>query len=205
MVFFFALKLEAQKGPLFKTDSNAALLTFGKERGLYIASSLGILVNPQTNYGYPLSIQNTLGIQWNKHIITGVGAGLEKFDVPMIPIFLDGRYNLNKTDHPIFVNIKSGYAIGINPQNQIHDALFYYPNYRYKGGYCGFIGTGYTSKLTEALSIEMSIGYRYQQSISIEKDYQYILPEFGDAQPLAESKYIKTFHRLEMRFGFYFR
>ncbi|MCI5059432.1 MAG: hypothetical protein MRY83_25185, partial [Flavobacteriales bacterium] len=127
------------------TKAKKGFFELGKSKGLMMASSLGMHINPTNNsyhiidpfyYQSPKStvavnMQHTIGYQFDERFIVGFGFGFENFDYLMVPTFLDLRFNLSKSDHTFFLVTKSGYS---HPWDKEDEYRQYY------GGYYHFSG-----------------------------------------------------------------
>jgi len=130
------------------------------------------------NRNISFEIQQILAYQFNTHIFTGVGAGLDfwfydKKTSTFIPIFANATVKLmdKKTAPYIFVNI--GYAFKWQVERKLEDDIFYGS----KAGIHFQTGIGVNVKFSEKLSLLFSAYYKMQQSAIKYRETDLILPE----------------------------
>ena len=152
---------------------------------LFFAPNVGFQVNPINDRELgSINFQGVLGMQITERFSFGIGSGMEKADIGLIPIFADIRFNFKKSDHTPFLHVKQGYSVAFGNDDE---------NESYSGGQYSFGGIGFKSRISSAASIEFSIGYKYFVSKSSRWGWNW--PN-GDLT--------NTYNRAEVRFGIIF-
>lgn len=130
-------------------------------KGFYNITDLGLLTGRTTNYSViSVSAQTVSGYRFSKRLAAGIGVGIESFDIPLAPLFAEGRYYLSKGTFSPFVALQAGYAL---PLENYRDDTF---GWRNKGGITANANIGIRNYFTENIALVISVGFRHQQSTS---------------------------------------
>jgi hypothetical protein len=142
-----------------------------------------------------LSIHISNGYRFRSGIITGIGAGIEKLDVAILPVYADLRFDPLKTRLSPFFWVKTGYAFPLaeKSQNQYY-AYGSYPETR--GGFMFSTGTGLALYSWQRSAVTLGIGYRRQVISYIPEN-----PRSG----FIHNELVTYFNRLEIQFGLIIR
>ena len=136
-------------------------LAFGNKKGYYNVTDVGLLMGNDGLYStVAVSAQTVSGYMFNQHWSMGLGLGIESFNVPLAPIFLEGRYYPFKSRFSPFFALQSGYGIPLenyigNDRKRVN-----------RGGFMLNQLIGIKHQVTRNIGMVLSGGYRYQQSIS---------------------------------------
>lgn len=159
--------------------------------GFYNITDIGLLLGTYAGYTVgTASVQSISGYRLNQHWTLGLGIGLENFDVPLAPAFIDARYTLLKGRTSPFASVQGGYGIPMdnykgNDGKRVN-----------KGGVTLNASIGVKHHFTNHLGIILSAGLRHQQSVSTQ---QYWWFSEGD-HAIVRNQY----NRFVVRFGFLF-
>jgi hypothetical protein len=104
---------------------------------------------------YSLLISASNGFELSPYIYLGIGVGLEVWRSRLfLPLYLDFRSNLLKTDNSPFLYVNAGYALG-GIVGQRGAGL---------GGAMAGLGGGAKFRFSKRLVMVVSLGYRFQQT-----------------------------------------
>jgi hypothetical protein len=167
-----------------------------KTNGYFIHLSASILtgindLGNTTGYGFHLSN----GYQFKNGFGVGIGSGLEKMEITIIPLYADVRYYPLKTRISPFAVLKTGYGFAASDKYSGQD--FNNSPVDTKGGFLfnGVAGISFFTWQRTALSIGM--GYRYQKITISQEQYWWNGPT---------TKAIVThLNRIELQLGLTFR
>lgn len=164
-----------------------------KDRGFYFGTNIGLSTNFRNSFtsSSSSSLQADFGYMLNPYFRVGTGLGVERFNIAVVPVFLNLKVLLNKNRFSPLLNVKVGYSFPIQDSQEfildyMYSSSFYYYEQKAFGGMNFEISPGWKYQLSNAAEIDMSVGYRYQK-ISIEEtgtdyysktDYEYNRVEF---------------------------
>jgi hypothetical protein len=175
-----------------------------KTRGYFNISALQVAIG---NNGYRAvatpGFTMVNGWQWNDHLLTGLGVGIESMgDQMQAPIFLDGRWKFFKGSFSPFAGAMAGYALPLQGTGR----YYYYdfaPNYIDKnyGGITLGAQAGFMAQMGQHFGMTGAIGYRYQNQ---RRDYTQYYWQNGEyiTYPVSERSQL---NRLTMNFGLIFQ
>lgn len=167
-----------------------------EKQGYSIRLSASLLSgrNESGNKGSP-GIHISNGYQFRSGFGAGIGTGIEKLDVLVMPVFGELRYQPFKTRLSPFLWIKSGYGFPLTSRDG--GDYYYYGNYtESKGGLMFGAGSGVALYSWNRNAVNIGIGYRYQV-IRFEQKNMW-------TQDL-HNELVTRFERIEIQFGFIFR
>lgn len=168
-----------------------------KPGGYYIQLSASVLIgNEEDGMASGNSFHFSNGYQFRNGIVVGIGTGLEKMDVSIVPLyFVLSYYPLRSRISP-YAWIKSGY--GFTTTDKPYSNTNYSESWgESKGGFLFNAGTGIALFTWHRTAINIGVGYRYQK-ISISQDQYW----WGGA---STREWETHFNRLELQLGFTFR
>lgn len=143
---------------------------------------------------YNASFQLSNGMQFDNGFSLGVGSGIEELGAPVIPLYVDIKYNYlpGRISPFLFLRAGYGFALQVEPDD-------YYENNNLNPPYGGFMfngGIGMAMFSFQRTAITVGLGYRYQK-VTIPL-YNYWWSSY--------SREVETkFNRIEILFGFIFR
>lgn len=159
--------------------------------GYYNITDLGLLFGNNGNFStITVSAQTVSGYRFNKHWSVGLGLGIESFDIPLAPVFLEGRYHLLEGRFSPYATFQAGYGIPIENYLGIDGKRVN------RGGYMINSMLGIRHQFSNTMGLVLSAGYRYQQSVSKQTYWWF---NEGDSAEIRT-----TYNRLVVRFGFLF-
>jgi hypothetical protein len=168
-----------------------ASFDLGEKSGYYNITDVGLLMGNDAVYSITtISAQTVSGYRINEHWSIGLGIGIESFNIPLAPAFVEGRYHLLKRRLSPFVSIQGGYGIplenyiGSNGKRVNRGGLMLNPMF------------GFKHQVTKNIGLVMSGGYRHQQSISNQNYWWFAEGDSG----LIRTQY----NRFVFRLGFIF-
>jgi len=168
----------------------------GETQGYSIRLSASLLSgrNESGNKGSP-GIHMSNGYQFRSGFGAGIGTGIEKLDVLVMPVFGELRYQPFKTRLSPFLWIKSGYGFPLTSRDG--GDYYYYGNYtESKGGLMFGAGSGLALYSWNLNAVNIGIGYRYQV-IRFEQKNKW--------NHELHNELVTRFERIEIQFGFIFR
>ncbi len=169
-----------------KTSNKSSAL----KSGYFNFTDMGVLIGSGINERQaPFSIMMVNGYRFNQQISTGIGTGIEFFSTPVIPVFIDTRYDFYQSSLSPFIFLKGGYSF------QTGKDYYYYETNSTQGGAMFGAGIGIRVSLGENAQFVASLGYRYQKL-----KYSYY-EEWSEDNINISEKY----NRLAIRLGFVFK
>ena len=108
--------------------------------------------------GNSILIQTLNGITYKKSF-AGIGVGIDYYKNKTIPLFVDIRTSIGKTN--LFVFVDPGYNFPF--RNKPDEKVYYYNTYDFSGGFYGEFGVGYKMRLTGKSNLLFTSGYGYKQ------------------------------------------
>ena len=103
-------------------------------------------------------IQTINGVTYKK-LFTGIGVGIDYYKSKTIPLFIDIRTSIAKTNFFVFAD--PGY--NFPSKNKPDEKVAYYNTYDFFGGFYAELGVGYKMRLTRKSSLLFSSGYSYKE------------------------------------------
>ena len=140
------------------------------------------------NLGYnnnAASVNISLGYHINSKISFGIGSGYDRFDTPIIPLYLDLKGDLLKSSVTPFYKLSAGYGF-VSPTKQQKDN----PNLSQSGG----------------ILIHPSIGIKFHTRFKAAwlLDFGYRIQRFNQEFDFAQNPQRWTLRRATVRFGLEF-
>ncbi len=177
------------------TAINPGKISMPDKHGYYLRLSASYLAGHTTSGKEGnMSLQLINGYQFRNGLSVGIGTGIEKLDVSLIPVYADLRYHPFKTRVSPFIWVSSGYGFPCSSRGDEN----YYPYNSYgdtKGGIMFSAGSGIAIYSWEKCAATMGIGYRYQR----------IKSEINNIWNNESSRELITgFNRIELQFGIIF-
>ncbi len=178
------------------TAINHGKISISDKHGYYLRLSASYLAghNSSGNDGNT-SIQILNAYQFRNGLSVGIGTGIEKLDVLILPAYADIRFHPLKSRVSPFAWLSSGYGFPCSNRDDENN----YPYYSYgetKGGIMFSAGSGIAIYSWERCAATMAIGYRYQR----------IKSEINNIWSGESSRELLTdFNRIELQFGIIFR
>jgi hypothetical protein len=166
-----------------------------KTEGYYIQLSASVLTGKDsTGFLSGNSFHFSNGYQFRNGIVVGIGTGLEKMNVTIVPLYADFRYYPLSTRISPYAWIKSGYGFATT---DIPYTNYNEPWGESEGGFLFGAGAGIALFTWQRAAINIGIGYRYQK-ISLSHDEYW-----WGGNSVRET--VTQFNRLELQVGFMFR
>ncbi len=178
------------------TAINPGKIIITDKHGYYLRLSASYLAgHASSGKEGNMSVQLLNGYQFRNGLSVGIGTGIEKLDVPLVPVYADLRYHPFKTRVSPFAWLSSGYGFPCSSRQDEN----YYPYNSYgdtKGGIMFGAGSGIAIYSWDRCAATMGIGYRYQR----------IKSEINNIWNNESSRELITdFNRIELQFGIMFR
>ena len=153
-------------------------------------SMVGLAVGENGNAGI-LQILN--GVNYKKSF-TGIGVGIDYYKHKTIPLFIDIRTSIAKTN--LFVFADPGYNFPF--KNKPDEKVSFYNTYHFSGGFYSELGIGYKMKMTRKSSLLLSSGYSYKE---INNKTAVIIPCFAAPCPVDYTTYKYGYGRVLFKAG----
>jgi hypothetical protein len=171
--------------------------TLSKTKGYYIHFTTSALAG-KTDLGnaYDMSFHLSNGYQLANGLRLGIGSGIERLGVPVIPLYADINYHpINSRISP-YIYLKSGYGFALL-EEETYNYYYYEPISDSKGGFLLNAGAGIAMYTWQKAAVTIGVGFRYQRvTIFRRNDW------WGGS---STTEYETTFKRLELQLGFVFR
>jgi hypothetical protein len=167
-----------------------------KTQGYIIQLSAGILTGKNelgNTTGYSFHLSN--GYQFKNGLGVGIGSGLEKMEITIIPLYADVRYYPLKTRISPYAWLKTGYGFAASDKYSGRD--FYYTPADSKGGFLFNAVAGIALFTWQRTAVNIGVGYRYQKITISQEQYWWGLP--------STKEIVTQFNRMELQLGFIFR
>ena len=156
-------------------------------KGYRFGIDAGILIGAGDNQNNaPLSIQMLHSYHLNTYNSIGLGAGLEFFHTPRVPLFADVRHYFNRHYYAPFFFLQGGGSFPLG-SGEIDNSGY---NYKGKTGFMVNSGVGFLFPMNEKSALSISISYRYQ-NLQFARDNS-MLPDYTR---------IEKMNRLNLRIG----
>ncbi|HET6994729.1 MAG TPA: hypothetical protein VFI06_07095 [Chitinophagaceae bacterium] len=133
--------------------------------------------------------QLSSGLSFDDRWFTGVGVGLDYYNLTSIPLFADFRMNFGKKRFA-FVYTNTGYSFPVNNSTEIE---FLKISDKYKGGFYMDAGLGYRLRINHSNHVSVSAGYS-RKDITEERVFQSPCGIVGPCYP--------TTHTYEYHYSF---
>jgi hypothetical protein len=158
-------------------------------QGYFNLTSIGVLAGPKTNQQIaPFSLETINGYRFKDKCRLGLGLGLEFHGDTYVPILIDGRVGLGKSQISPYFYAQAGYSLPMKKEKENG-----YNGMTLQGGALYSAGFGVEIHLNPMNSINLSLGWREQVLNSEEKLWDGKVNIYKD-----------IIDRLAIRFGFYF-
>jgi hypothetical protein len=125
----------------------------------------------------------------------GIGTGIEKFDVLLVPAYADLRYYPLRTRASPFIRVSGGYGFPCSNPDKENNNLYYYYD-KTTGGMMFSAGAGIAIWSLDRCAFTAGIGYRYQR---IKSEPDYVMVQGTDSELLTD------YNRIEISVGIMFR
>ena len=115
-----------------------------------------------------------LSAGWTHHQrwFTGIGTGIDLYNLRSIPLFADGRMSLGKKQS-FFVYANAGYNFPVGNKNDAED--YFKITDKFYGGFYWDAGAGYNLRLHAMHRLSLSAGYSYKK-LSNKTGYGFTCP-----------------------------
>jgi hypothetical protein len=133
--------------------------------------NIGLLLG---NKGSAFQFQTINGVKY-KSWFGGVGVGLDYYGYRTIPLFAEIRKEILKSANKLFLYADGGTNFYWQRSN---DAKQFLINDKFKNGFYGEVGAGYTLTIHRNNSLQFSIGYSYKK-LTDQRTYLFFDPGFG--------------------------
>ncbi|MGB8491878.1 MAG: hypothetical protein WCE64_12550 [Bacteroidales bacterium] len=143
-----------------------------------------------------MSFHLSNGYQFSNGLSAGLGTGIEKLDLWVMPVYADLRFQPLKTSVSPFAWVKSGYGFALSGRTN-EDYYYYGYNPEPVGGIMFSTGAGIALYSWRRNAVSIGIGYHYQKI----RFRQQELIGYGELT----NELITHFNRIEVQFGFIFR
>ncbi len=141
------------------------------------------------------SVHLSNGYLFGNGVSLGLGTGLERFEVPLMPLYADLRFYPLKSRISPYVWVKGGWAVTFD--NNFEGTCYYYTNYtKSRGGPMFNAGAGIELASWRRNAVTIGVGYRYQKVTFITAN--------GYREQVTR-KLDSYFNRAEVQLGFIFR
>ena len=171
--------------------------TLSKTKGYFIHFTASVLAGENDlGNAYDMSFHLSNGYQLTNGLRLGIGSGIERLGIPVIPLYADIHYHpLNSRISP-FVYLKSGYGLALL-DNETQNNYYYEPITDSKGGFLFNTGVGIAMYTWQKAAVTVGIGYRFQKVTTFRRN-----DWWGGS---STTEYETTFQRIELQLGFVFR
>ena len=166
------------------------------KHGYYLQSSASFLAGKNSSGdAWNMSVQLLNAYQFRNGLSIGIGTGVERFDLSLVPVYADLRLHPFSTRVSPFIWLSSGYGFPCSGRSDGNNYLYDYYNDT-RGGILFNTGSGITINSWNRCAVSMGIGYRHQRIIS-------------EANNLVggelKRELVTDFNRIEILFGILFR
>jgi hypothetical protein len=168
-----------------------------KTQGYFIQLSASILTgkNELGNNTTSNSFHLSNGYQFKNGLGFGIGSGLEKMGITIIPLYADVRYYALRTRISPYILLKTGY--GFAASDKYSGCDFYYTPAESKGGFLINAVTGIALFTWQRTAVNIGVGYRYQIITISQEQYWWGGP--------STKEIVTHFNRIELQLGLTFR
>jgi hypothetical protein len=172
-------------------------------QGFYNLTGLGLAFGARTYGGLAaapgLYMEN--GWQWNKHLMTGLGIGVEYLNnATRLPITANARWKFGSGNLTPYVGLSAGYTLSGQERGGGYYYDSYYAEQQNKGGITTGAQVGFLSQLGPHFGLNAFMGFRYQK-FTREYDQAFWNGLETIYVPTTEKTYL---NRVTLGFGFLF-
>ena len=168
-----------------------------KSTGYFIHFSASVLTGKdETGSTSSNSFHFSNGYQFRNGISIGLGTGLEKMYVTVVPLYADIRYYPMSTRISPYAWIKSGYGFATTDKGYSYE-FYSQPYGESDGGFLFNAGAGVALFTWQKTAINIGIGYRYQKITISQEQYWW--------RGYSTREWVTHFNRIEFQLGFIFR
>jgi hypothetical protein len=186
-------KIEVENKNSYKNAENN--YTFEFHKGFYFNFNMGLISGNSDIMSDPgYSLKAVFGYELSNFAGFGMGTGIEKFNIEMVPLFISYKSELLKRENSPVFNFNIGYSFPMNIKKTVN-----YLNYNYSGGICVGFDIGVCSDRTQKRAFMVSLGYQYQRVI----EESQIIYYYGYSNPVETNTY--DFNKLIVKIGFLFK
>ncbi len=133
-----------------------------KTKGYYNITSIGLMFGNKYGININPGIYSVNGWQWNEHLMTGLGLGIEYVEYGgKFPITADVRYNILKGNVTPWVGVMGGYTAA--NKGQMYDWMGFPAMIRNYGGLTSGASFGIRAYCGPHVGITANVGYRFQK------------------------------------------
>jgi hypothetical protein len=186
------LRIEIEKLNSEKRNNQSAIDPLTKN-GFYNFSTIGIIIGKSEVMdatGY--SFRTIIGYEFNSLTALGLGTGIEKFNVEIVPFFISIKSEILKRENTPSVNFFFGYSLPL--KKEIKEE---YNKFNYEGGICAGFDVGILSYKTQKRAFSISAGYQFQHVTERKTmDYWY-------NNAIETNKY--DFNKITVKIGYIFK
>jgi hypothetical protein len=156
-------------------------------------NTAGLAIGQNGNFGV---LQSVNGVRYQKWF-AGIGAGIDYHEARSIPLFVDIRSSIAKSDFFAFAD--AGYNLPF--KNKPDEKVYYYNTYHFFGGFYSELGIGYNLKLSSKNYLLFTSGYSYKE---LNNKTGVMNPCLVGPCPMDYSTYRYNFSRILLKAGLAF-
>lgn len=192
------LRVDGGNGPVARLPKVFEVKTKGYYNilgvGLMFGSRYGININP--------GIYMVNGWQWNAHLMTGIGMGVEyMYDGGKFPLTADVRWKFLEGRISPYVQVNCGYTVASRGHGYYYDWWGNGDVLRNYGGITSGASVGVLSHSGPHVGIVMSAGYRFQMLKTRYNEYTWL----NGNEPVVHEVTTKSYlNRFTLGFGLLF-
>jgi hypothetical protein len=186
-------RIDVDKSNSFRYGKNN--YTPESHKGFYFNFNMGLVSgnsDVMSDPGYTL--EALVGYELSNYVGFGLGMGIEKFNIDMVPLIISFKSELLKRENSPVFNFNIGYSFPMNTKKTVD-----YLNYSYTGGICAGFDIGVCSYRTQKRTFMVSMGYQYQHMVEKSQTNYY----YGYGSTFETNTY--DFNKLIIKFGFLFK
>jgi hypothetical protein len=143
-----------------------------------------------------ITLQTINGIS-SKKLFAGIGVGLDYYTYKSVPLFIDLRTLIGRTNFFIFADPGYNFPFKNTPDSK----NIYFDTYHFYGGFYSEAGFGYKLRVVKNRYVLFSSGYSYKK---INDKVSTVNECFAAPCPMNYSTYTYQFQRLIFKAGFLF-
>ena len=134
-------------------------------KGIYNQTSFGLITGSSDAMNSPgYSLETRLGYEFSPALSIGLGTGISKYNIEVIPLFFNLKSELIQRVNAPVINVVFGYSFPMN-----RDKNQDYIDYHYDGGLCLGLDIGICSYRSPKRALIVSAGYCYQHIVEASK------------------------------------
>ncbi|HOI86778.1 MAG TPA: hypothetical protein PLV51_02850 [Lentimicrobium sp.] len=141
-----------------KNDSSNSVISGGR---FYSYTSAGLLIgNGESGFLANPSVTSVAGLSWSRQLYAGMGAGFERYNWSVLPLFGELRYKNKQYERLPMISFRAGYAL---PLEKTHDGNRYQSTGNTSGGV--FFSPGISFRLAgkSGTILMAEVAYQYQE------------------------------------------